>query len=468
MRPAPSESAWAAPPRAAPPVAAAQPRSRRVSRWAFRRQRLRRTLARVSQVTSVRIALLSAVALVSYWAAYQLRAEVTIAGTRNRMPIPAGALEPIWFLGIVGGQLVAQGVASVLGPLRRVAPRTLVWRAWLTAAVAPLPLVLAQYAATRTSFPRSVMAPFFVVDGVLLLVLSLLLRRLESWRRDRVLLLGSWDESPLVKSALMTQARSKRWYSCRLEGSNAAAMDRVERLLSGRPFEAVYLAQAGTPEHFRLWVLELIPESTAVFLAPTTWEGLLAPMHVSTRVGDWALVEIGARLSDPLHAYLKRSLDVLVAAAGLVLLAPLLAALAAVVKANGGRPFFAQRRVGRQGREFTVWKLRTMVTDAEAQSGAVLARRHDARVTALGRWLRALRLDELPQLWNVLRGDMSLVGPRPERPEFVHDHAATIPGYALRHRVRPGITGLAQVLGDYESSAADKLRFDLAYVMNQS
>ena len=113
-------------------------------------------------------------------------------------------------------------------------------------------------------------------------------------------------------------------------------------------------------------------------------------------------------------------------------------------------------------------KFRTMQVGAERSTGPVLASENDPRVTWLGRYLRAARLDELPQLWNVLRGDMSFVGPRPERPEFVGQFQQDIHGYAERFMVRPGLTGYAQVNGEYHTSAPTKLKYDLAYIYNRS
>ncbi len=145
-----------------------------------------------------------------------------------------------------------------------------------------------------------------------------------------------------------------------------------------------------------------------------------------------------------------------------------LAAGIAIRLGSPGPIFYRQRRVGRGGREFVMYKLRTMREDAEDASGPVLARDDDARVTWPGRFLRATRIDEIPQLLNVLNGTMSLVGPRPERPEFVEELVREVPGYRERWLVKPGLTGLAQVRGEYHTSPAYKLKYDLAYIHNHS
>lgn len=158
-----------------------------------------------------------------------------------------------------------------------------------------------------------------------------------------------------------------------------------------------------------------------------------------------------------------------VAAAGaLVLLAPLLALLCGAVKMTSRGPaFFRQVRVGKDGRVFHIIKLRTMVVDAERTTGPVWARRNDPRVTALGRFLRASHLDELPQLFNVLSGSMSFVGPRPERPAFVERLTSEVTDYGARLAVKPGITGLAQVSLDADATVRDvrrKVAYDLLYI----
>jgi sugar transferase (PEP-CTERM system associated) len=168
----------------------------------------------------------------------------------------------------------------------------------------------------------------------------------------------------------------------------------------------------------------------------------------------------------------KRLLDILLATILLTLSFPLMFFAALAILIESGRPiFYSQRRVGLRGIPFQVYKFRSMRQDAESDGKAVWARREDDRVTRVGRFIRKVRIDELPQLFNVLKGDMSFVGPRPERPEFVAELNEAIPYYDLRHHVKPGITGWAQVSYPYGSSikdAREKLQYDLYYLKNYS
>ncbi len=169
--------------------------------------------------------------------------------------------------------------------------------------------------------------------------------------------------------------------------------------------------------------------------------------------------------------FAKRLLDIVASSIGLLLASPLMLLVALAVRLDSPGPiFFSQERIGRGRKAFRVWKFRSMRTDAE-KNGPVWATQGDPRVTRVGRFIRTTRLDELPQLWNVLTGDMSLVGPRPERELFVDQLCEVNPFYAQRLVVRPGLTGWAQIKAPYASSfeeSIEKLKYDLYYIKNLS
>src|SRR5437867_1694392 len=204
---------------------------------------------------------------------------------------------------------------------------------------------------------------------------------------------------------------------------------------------------------------------------PAFYEKLTTKLLVSHIRPSWLAFSDGFRQSR-LDDVLRRTLDIVVSASACLSSLPVLAVLAVLIKLDSrGSVFFQQERVGKSGRVFALLKLRTMRLDAEIETGPVWAQVGDSRVTRVGRLLRKMRLDELPQFVNVLLGDMSLVGPRPERPIFVSELQERIPFYIFRHVVRPGMTGWAQVRFHYGASlehACEKLEYDLYYVKNRS
>lgn len=203
-------------------------------------------------------------------------------------------------------------------------------------------------------------------------------------------------------------------------------------------------------------------------LVPDMYEVLCSDAELG-KIDDIPVFEIQNLQLSLEKRVLKRTLDLVVSGIAFLIALPFMAACAVAIKLGDHGPiFYSQVRTGKDGKPFKVHKFRTMRTDAEKYSGPQLAEENDPRITKVGNILRATRLDELPQIWNVVVGDMSLVGPRPERPYFVEQFIKDIPEYAYRTNIKPGITGLAQVYGKYNTTAYDKLIYDLMYIQRCS
>jgi sugar transferase (PEP-CTERM system associated) len=216
--------------------------------------------------------------------------------------------------------------------------------------------------------------------------------------------------------------------------------------------------------------IRLQTDITFDYLA-SAYEAYTGKIALETLRPSWLVFSSGFRKTRWLLTT-KRLLDVVLAFVGLIVTAPLtLTAAAIITLTSRGGALYRQERVGLNGDVFTIYKLRTMRADAETGTGPIWSRANDTRVTPIGRVLRQSRVDELPQLWNVLRGDMSFVGPRPERTEFVAQLSSRIPFFCQRHVVKPGITGWAQIRSAYAASVEDtieKLQYDLYYIKNLS
>jgi len=203
--------------------------------------------------------------------------------------------------------------------------------------------------------------------------------------------------------------------------------------------------------------------------APSLYELIQGKLMLESITPGWFIFAGGFRKAT-IFSICKRFVDVVLSSTGLLITMPFFPIIALMIKLDSAGPvFFRQERVGYQEKRFMLFKFRTMGQDAEKGTGAVWASKNDPRVTKLGRFFRGSRIDEIPQMINVLRGDMSFVGPRPERPEFVENLKLVIPFYSKRHFIKPGVTGWAQVRYPYGSSVEDafeKLRYDLYYIKN--
>jgi exopolysaccharide biosynthesis polyprenyl glycosylphosphotransferase len=355
----------------------------------------------------------------------------------------------------------------------------------LGAAIALQALALAvYYYLGNRAFPRSVLLLYAILDFLLLFAWRLAMDRLGGGQERRVALVGCGETAREIADAL----RLHRWHGLRVAGyirlpeetaqENPAAdlgpclgtPADLPALLADGEIDDIILAADGDS-----WQTRLIdglagsrPNRTNVLLLPGPFESLIGRMRYRW-VHDLPLIEVVRESEWWIHRPVKRLLDLAAGSVFLLLALPVLAVCAGAVKLTSPGPvLYRQTRVGRERRPFTLLKLRTMRMDAEAESGEVLAQYGDPRLIPLGAFLRRFRLDEIPQLVNVLQGTMSLVGPRPERPGFVQRYLGEVPGYAERFSLAPGLTGLAQVNGDYHSSPQNKLRYELAYMANWS
>ncbi|MCB1035485.1 MAG: sugar transferase [Acidobacteria bacterium] len=355
--------------------------------------------------------------------------------------------------------------------------------------------LMGYYFLTSLTFPRTVLLVFAVLNFSLLFVWRALVLRFHSPPQRRVAIVGRSDAARELAGAI----RSFGWHGLTVvghvpapeedrfledasatgpeEGSSIdplgpclGTVDDLPSLFDRGEVEEVILAS-----DVHSWQTQLMdrladagPRRGSVLLLPGPFESLIGRMRYRW-VQDLPLIEVIRQTEWRVNRPLKRGLDLLVGSLLLLLALPIMLLCAATVRLTSKGPvLYEQTRVGIGQRPFSLRKFRTMRQDAEQTTGEVLAQPGDPRLTSVGGFLRRYRLDELPQLFNVLGGTMSLVGPRPERPGFVKSYLEEIPGYAERFSLQPGLTGLAQINGHYHSSAANKLRYDLAYLANWS
>ncbi len=309
------------------------------------------------------------------------------------------------------------------------------------------------------------MVACFVVQGLSAAVIYFLANRFYFWlnppRNALAILCNPQDDRRMLQKFLLENKRYHIVASC--HGSDAP--QDIIRAIDSQPL--VLLMGHGTPE-LRSMVLRRCYETNKRLLMVPTVDEIFIHEATLCQIDDIPAFLFRNHQMNSEQRLLKRLVDILVSSAALLLLSPVMLVTALLIHFyDGGPVLFRQKRVTLNGREFLLLKFRSMVEHAE-KDGARLASRHDSRITPVGRWIRSLRIDELPQLINILKGDMSIVGPRPERPELVEDYCKSYPEFRYRLKVKAGLTGYAQVFGRYNTLFEDKLKLDLLYIQNFS
>lgn len=346
--------------------------------------------------------------------------------------------------------------------------------------------------AIRTDPPFSRLATglaFFTVMGLLTVERYILFKAEISMARrqairNRITILGTGENAAQLKVALESDPRLRSVVTAFLKIDPSeqpdpridpamirGSLDDIQGHIDSGETNHIILSQMSISHPAMVDIIVKCERSMLSFhLVPDLFRILTSKVDIHNvdgvpllGMGKWPLDHMGNRI-------LKRAEDIVGALIGLTLFGPFIALLAILVRQSSPGPaFYRQERCGESGRSFTIYKLRTMPEDAEKQSGPVWASQDDPRPTRIGSFMRRLNLDELPQFWNVLKGDMSLVGPRPERPHFVEQFKEDIGSYMWRHIYRPGMTGWAQVNGlRGNTSIEDRIKYDLFYLENWS
>lgn len=313
------------------------------------------------------------------------------------------------------------------------------------------------------SFPRSIFIIGFITQCVFILITKILILSIikRTKKQQKILIIAPTENSNLLADGF-TRDTGEDCIEYVLDSVDKNTYHLIDYV------DKVYV-DTNIPYSDKLDLIKYCSvKDKVIYIVP----GLLEIAMMNSKIknkGDVLLLKVEPLGLSFEQRVMKRTMDVVLSAIGLVLTSPLFLIIALMIKLEDRGPvFYKQKRVTENNRIFEIYKFRTMVVDAEKYTGPVLAMENDPRILKVGRFLRATRLDELPQLINVLKGEMSIVGPRPERPHFVKQFNEEIEEFKYRVFVKAGITGLAQILGRYTTKPENKAKYDLLYIRNYS
>ncbi len=419
---------------------------------------------------------------VSYIAAWYIRISFELPFTVSLLPQESwGAVDHFWIV-LAVSQVFFLYIFSLYDDIYRLRLREIINYTFLSSSIQVLAVTSIFYFSNGI-FPRSVLVLFGFLNFLLLVSWRLYLTvRITGRKRNVLLVAETLDTARDVLDKLFEYPLDHIRITGVLISGLVGKVDsvsgvpvlggtqKIEALIEEyKVDELIFASEKSWKEKlFETLSQVQVEKDLLITVLPSVYEMAIGRLkHVN--IHDIPLLELRNSPNEPFQRVLKRSFDI--AFSLLVLLAslPLIGIISVVVKIfSPGPVIYSQERVGRGNRSFQLYKFRTMIADAEKDSGPVMSQVNDPRVTKAGRVLRRFRLDEIPQFFNVLKGNMSMVGPRPERPLFVRKFGAETPEYNERHKVKPGLTGLAQIRAHYETGAETKLMYDLSYIFNYS
>lgn len=314
------------------------------------------------------------------------------------------------------------------------------------------------------SFPRSVILLGYAIQFILIFIVKIVILSYikSSWKQKNIMIIASKKESEeLAVNLLLDKINLDNLkYICNhVNEETYGFIEESDKIYVGNDIninDKLNVIKYCSEKHKDVYFIPGVYELSMINSKPNQVKDILV----------FKVEKLGLTFE---QIIVKRIVDIIASLVGLIIMSPILIAVAIAVKAyDGGPVFYKQERVTDGNKPFKLYKFRTMIVDAEKKTGPVLATDKDERITAIGRFLRATRIDEFPQLINVLKGEMSLVGPRPERPFFVEKFNEEIAEFKYRVYVKAGITGLAQIMGNYSTNAENKAKYDLLYIRNYS